>query len=179
MTERALAIETERLRLVVLLLEEVEALIAGDAERAGQLAGVEFPAGWPEEREAREGLPWHLRHLHADAEQVPWRIRVIVERCSGTVVGSINLKGPPSADGDVEIGWGIEERYRRRGYALEAAAAVVAWVSAQPGVKSLSATVPDDNAASLRLAAKLGMTRTSETRRGLPVWRRERHAPAP
>jgi hypothetical protein len=97
--ERLSTIETERLRLVVLLPEEVEALIAGDTERAGHLAGVVFPPGWPDEAEAMEGLPWHLRHLLADAAQIPWRIRVIVERSTSTVVGSINLKGPPSDTG--------------------------------------------------------------------------------
>ena len=38
--------------------------------------------------------------------QTPLRIRVIVERASDSVIGSINLKGPPNDVGDVEIGWG-------------------------------------------------------------------------
>ena len=124
-----------------------------------------------EEREAREGLSWHLRHLLADTAHIPWRIRLIVERSSRSVVGSINLKGPPSRDGDVEIGWGVVGHCRRRGYALEAATAVVGWVLAQPGVNALSATVPSDNVASQRLAAKLGMTLTGDTRRNLPLWK--------
>lgn len=161
MVERPASIETQRLLLLVLLLHELEPLVAGDVERAGRLAGVNFPPGWPEEREAREGLSTHI----------PWRIRLIVERSSSSVVGSINLKGPPSPDGDVEIGWGVVEHCRRRGYALEAAAAVTAWVLAQPGVNSLSATVPSDNVASQRLAAKLGMTLTGDTRRSLPLWK--------
>jgi RimJ/RimL family protein N-acetyltransferase len=166
-------IETKRLRLVALLAHEVEALVHGDAEGASRFVGVTFPPGWPEEREAREGLAWHLRYLQADAAHIPWRIRVIVERVSGSVVGSINLKGPPSAVGDVEIGWGIVERCRLRGYALEAASAVVAWVAAQPGVRSVSATVPSGNIASQRLAARLGMAPTTDIRRALPLWRLE------
>ena len=54
MVERPATIETERLLLLVLLPHELETLVAGDAERAGRLAGVNFPPGWPEEREARE-----------------------------------------------------------------------------------------------------------------------------
>ena len=38
---------------------------------------------------------------------------MIVERSSNTVVGSINLKGPPS-NGDVEIGWGLNTDARGR-----------------------------------------------------------------
>ena len=175
MIARPPAVETPRLRLVVLLSEEIRALIAGDAERAGRSAGVRFPAGWPDDPDAHEGLPWHLRHLEASESELPWRIRVIVEPGAGAVgrvVGSINLKGPPDGAGDVEIGWGVDRDRRRRGYALEAAAAVMAWVARQPGVLSLSATIPEDNLASQRLAAKLGLVITSEERRGLPLWLR-------
>jgi RimJ/RimL family protein N-acetyltransferase len=68
-------------------------------------------------------------------------------------------------DRDVEIGWGISEARRRRGYALEAVLAVVEWVLGQPGTQSLSATIADDNVASQHLAAKLGLVRTSRVRR--------------
>jgi [ribosomal protein S5]-alanine N-acetyltransferase len=86
-------------------------------------------------------------------------------------VGSINLKGPPDDKGGVEIGWGISESYRRRGYALEAASGVIDWVVRQPGATSLSATIDDDTVASQELAAKLGLVRTSGDRRGKPLWR--------
>src|SRR5215472_13616207 len=107
---------------------------------------------------------WIVRHI-------PWRMRVIVERSSNTVVGSINLKGPPSVAGDVEIGWGLVEHVRGRGYATEASAAVISWAQQQPGVTSISATIPDDNYPSQRLAKRLGLRRTTETRRDVPLWR--------
>jgi hypothetical protein len=37
--------------------------------------------------------------------------RVVVERATSLVVGSVNLKGPPDGDGDVEVGWGISESH--------------------------------------------------------------------
>jgi RimJ/RimL family protein N-acetyltransferase len=169
-TVRPATMETERLVVVSLLPEELEALIARDVERASRLVGFTFPPGWPEEREAREGLSWHLHHLLADPAHISWRVRVVVERSSGCVVGSINLKGPPNSSGDAEIGWGIVPASRRQGYALEATAAVIIWAMAQPGMSRISATVPDDNIASQRVAARLGMVRTVNTRRSLPVW---------
>jgi [ribosomal protein S5]-alanine N-acetyltransferase len=168
--ERPAAIETARLRLVALLPDEIRALIGGDTDRASESIDAMFPPGWPEGNDAREGLPWHLRHLEIDARHRAWRIRVIVERTTNTVVGSVNLKGPPDADGDVEIGWGITADRRGIGYAFEAAAAVIAWALAQPGTSSISATIPEDNVASARLAAKLGLSRTTLSRRGLPLW---------
>jgi len=162
-------IETERLILVVLLPEDIEALIAGELERAARLTGYAFTPD-PELGD----LGWHLSALRRDSRHLPWRMRVIVERSSSTVVGSINLKGPPTSEGDVEIGWGLIDTARNKGYATEAAAAVIDWALQQPGVNLVSATVPDDNHPSQRVAAKLGLIRTSETRRNLPLWSRER-----
>jgi ribosomal-protein-alanine N-acetyltransferase len=168
--ERPPLIETQRLRLLVLLPREIEALIAGDTAGAGRLASVTFASRWPEEPAARQGLPWHLSFLRSDPAQRLWRIRVMVERQTGEVVGSTSFKGPPDERGDVEIGWGVNENRRRRGYAFEAAAGVLAWAARQDGVRIVSATIPDDNEPSRRLAEKLGMVRTSDRRRELPVW---------
>jgi [ribosomal protein S5]-alanine N-acetyltransferase len=167
-------IESERLLLVALLPEEMEALIARDFERFSALSGLSFPPDNPDIGD----LGWHLRAIQADNKHLPWRMRVIVERTSKTVVGSINLKGPPTVAGDVEIGWGLIENVRGRGYDTEASAAVIKWARQQPGVSSISATIPDDNSPSQRLAKRLGLTRTSETRRDLPLWKYDVHSAA-
>jgi len=168
MNERPANIETERLFLICLRPEEIEAIIAGNFERVSQLTSVCFP---PDDPNRGVDWAWHLTALRADCNQLGWRIRVVVERSSNTVVGSINLKGPP-VGGDVEIGWGLNDNARGKGYAIEASGAVLDWVAQQAGVNSISATVPDDNFPSQRVAARLGLIRTSETRRGLPLWRR-------
>ena len=172
-SERPAHLETARLRLVALLPREIRALMVHDTNRASESAQVSFPAAWPDDPDAREGLPWHLKHLEADERQHAWRVRIVVERATNLVVGSVNLKGPPDASGDVEIGWGITETRRRRGYAFEAASRVIDWVFTQPGTVSLSATIPGDNLASQHLAVKLGLARTTEVRRNLPLWRRQ------
>jgi ribosomal-protein-alanine N-acetyltransferase len=175
---RPALIETQRLALVVLVAEEIRALLSVRTQLAEQLAGVAFPTGWPLDPEARGGLAWHLRHLEESASQRAWRIRVIVERTNRLVIGSISLKGPPDANGDVEMGWGVERDFRQRGYASEAAAAVATWVLEQPGVRVLTATIPDENDASQRVAERLGMVQTHEKRREVPLWRRVPLAPA-
>jgi len=171
MTRRPQNIETERLILVTLMPEEIEALIAGDLERFAVKTSFIFP---PEAADLGIDLLWHLNAIRADSSELSWRIRVVVERSSNTVVGSIDLKGLPSVDGDVEIGWGLIENARRKGYATEASAAVLNWVFQQAGVRSISATIPDDNSSSQSLAIRLGLIRTNEIRRKLPLWKCDR-----
>jgi [ribosomal protein S5]-alanine N-acetyltransferase len=151
-------IQTQRLTLSVLLPEEIEALIAGEVRCVELASGFKY---LPDDPNGGVDLGWHLRALQADNNQLPWRIRVIVERSSNTVVGSINLKGPPDNDGDVEIGWGLIE-----------------WAFQQPGVRSVSATVPDGNNASECVARRLGLTRIAATRRDMPLWKRGRNGRA-
>jgi ribosomal-protein-alanine N-acetyltransferase len=170
MRTRPGVIETPRLRLIALLPDELRALIARASGRASALLGAHIPYAFPSDQDARAGLSWHLQALSRDPAQVVWRLRVAVERSQGAVLGSINLKGPPDAHGDVEIGWGIEPLHRQQGYALEAAAAVLEWALRQRGVVTVSATISVDNTASQRLAARLGMRLTQDSRRGLPLW---------
>lgn len=167
---RPVTLETSRLSLVVLLPEEIRALIAGDAQGASRSAGVVFPSGWPDAADVREGLPWHLRHIERNPSHRPWRIRVVVDRTDCSVIGSINLKGPPDKTGDIEIGWGITESRRRQGYALEASCAVIVWALREAPVRTISATIADENEASQRLAVKLGLVRSDERRLGMPLW---------
>jgi RimJ/RimL family protein N-acetyltransferase len=166
--QRPADIQTERLILRVILPDEIEWLLAGEAHRLELANGLTYP---PDDPNRGIDLGWHLRALRADARQLPWRIRLIVERSSNIVVGSINLKGAPDAEGDVEIGWGLNLGHRGKGYATEAATAVMRWAFEQPGVRSISATVPEDNDVSQRVARRLGFTRTASTRRNLPLWK--------
>ena len=166
--QRPMDIQTERLILRVILPDEIAWLLAGDTGRVEAANGFKYP---PMDASLGIDLGWHLRALRADPKQLLWRIRIIIERSSNTVIGSVNLKGAPDTEGDVEIGWGLNEGYRGQGYATEAAAAVMRWAFEQSGVRSISATVPDDNDASKRLAQRLGLARTASTRRNLPLWK--------
>ncbi|WP_039946239.1 GNAT family N-acetyltransferase [Streptomyces sp. NRRL S-118] len=86
--------------------------------------------------------------------------RQIVERASGLVVGSIGLFWPPT-DGVVEFGYGIVASRRGRGYATEAARAVVEFALSAPEVRAVCAGVELSNPASVRVLEKAGLRRWS------------------
>ncbi|MEU5759827.1 GNAT family N-acetyltransferase [Nocardia sp. NPDC047648] len=86
--------------------------------------------------------------------------RLIVERSSGLVVGSIGLFWPP-ADGELEIGYGIVASRRGRGYATEATAALTAHAFTAPGVRVVRADVELSNPPSVRVLEKAGFEQVS------------------
>lgn len=87
--------------------------------------------------------------------------RLIVERQSGLVVGSISLLWPPS-DGALEVGYGIVPSRRGRGYAPEATRALVEFALSSPDVHTVYADVELSNPASVRVLEKAGLHRWSE-----------------
>ncbi|RFU86074.1 N-acetyltransferase [Streptomyces triticagri] len=81
--------------------------------------------------------------------------RLIIERESGAVVGSIGLFWPPTA-GILEIGYGIVPSRRGRGYATEATRALAEYALTAPDVHTVSATVDPSNPASIRVLERSG-----------------------
>ncbi|MEU5024830.1 GNAT family N-acetyltransferase [Streptomyces milbemycinicus] len=81
--------------------------------------------------------------------------RLIIERDSGLVVGSIGLFWPPS-EGILEIGYGIVASRRGRGYATEATRALAEYALTAPDVHTVSAAVELPNPSSLRVLEKAG-----------------------
>ena len=73
----------------------------------------------------------------------------------GTAVGELGFKGPP-VGGEVEIGYGVEPRYRNRGYMKEAAAALCDYGLSLPGVTSIAAYTGSENYASQNVLAACG-----------------------
>ena len=77
---------------------------------------------------------------------------------SGLAVGAIGLFWPPD-DGVIEVGYGVVESRRGRGYATEATRAMTAFGLTAPGVDEVFADVELANAASVRVLEKAGLRR--------------------
>ena len=128
-----------------------------DAEHvAAVVTGRRLP-GWASDFPS-EGDQVIARMLDRDGiADGPFGQRLVVERATGLVVGGIGLFGPPE-DGRIELGYGIVESRRGRGYATEAARALVAATLAQPGITEVVAGVDPANPASVRVLETAGFT---------------------
>ena len=104
---------------------------------------------------AQLSLAW-LAQFEASGASDPWVHGFrLVHRSSGNIVGFCSFKGPP-ADGVVEIAYGIAPEEQGKGYATEAAQALVAFARSFPEVKVIRAHTLADGAASKRVLEKCG-----------------------
>jgi RimJ/RimL family protein N-acetyltransferase len=78
------------------------------------------------------------------------------------VIGDCGAYSWPGSDGVVEIGYGLAEPYRGRGFASEAAKAMCAWLFTDAGATVITATgISIDNLASRRVLEKVGFALVS------------------
>lgn len=101
----------------------------------------------------REMIERNLQRFATDAGYGSW---AIVLRETGMPVGSVLLKPLPNGGGEIEIGWQVHPDSQGRGYATEAAGAVLA-AAFEGGLDEIWAVTLLDNARSARVCEKLGM----------------------
>jgi RimJ/RimL family protein N-acetyltransferase len=93
---------------------------------------------------------------------------VIEERATGKFAGDIGFADykrdlQPSLKDMPEIGWALPPRVHSKGYASEAARAVVAWGETHFGASRTACIIHPDNLPSIRVAEKCGYRETQRT----------------
>jgi [ribosomal protein S5]-alanine N-acetyltransferase len=141
----------------VSLAGALTALADGNLDEASRVAGVVLPEyfGAPDALRL-----WQLRagQVAGDAQSARWIARAAVAEPDGVVVGHAGFHGPPDADGMVEVGYSVDPAQRRRGYATAMLRELLRRAEAEPGVRTVRATIRPDNTASLATIAPFGFT---------------------
>jgi RimJ/RimL family protein N-acetyltransferase len=129
----------------------------------------------------RHVSPEWLARVIGSSQSDPWTHGfVIFRRDDLERVGQCGFSGPPERDGIVEIAYGVDAAFQGRGFATEAANALVSFAFADPRVVTVRAhTLPQENA-STSVLRKCGFCRAGESidHEAGPVWRWERHKTA-
>ena len=162
-TESALVIATGRLELRPLCGADAETLFAILADPAlYEYTGDEPPASINA-----------LRKIYASREprRSPdgtelWLNWVISDRLSAEAIGYVQASVSTTG---ADVAWVVGSHWQNRGYASEAAAAVVEWLRGR-GVTPIRARIHPRHIASQRVAAKVGLRSTGELRDGEEVW---------
>jgi len=110
-----------------------------------------------------------VARLHQSGSRGAWMI------VSGdTAVGLCSFKHPPG-DGEVEIGYGVARRWREKGHATRAIAALVEIARGDPTLLALTAETAITNPASAKVLERNGFipigTRQDEEEGDLVSWR--------
>ena len=151
-------IVTERLRMRPFTHDDAEAGFAAlwsDPEIGRWIGGAHGDLA-----QTRELIDAHLRNQERHGFS-QWAVE---EREGGALVGEVGLQPLEHLGPEIEIGWVIARRAWGRGYATEAARAWLDVAFGPLGLDAVLATVLPQNAASHRVAQRLGM-RLAPTRR--------------
>jgi [ribosomal protein S5]-alanine N-acetyltransferase len=175
----AAPLETRSLRLVPHAPEHLRALIRGP-EFYTQISGLVPATGLRDFLVSGDVSPEWLTALENASGADPWRFGfALVHTESGMVIGNAGFTGGPDGAGVVEIAYGVVPDFQGRGYATEAADALVLWARENGRVTVARAhTLPERNA-STRVLEKCGFRFVEEFTHptdGL-IWRWEKQAP--
>ncbi|HTW06655.1 MAG TPA: GNAT family N-acetyltransferase [Acidimicrobiales bacterium] len=144
-----------------LSLEPVTAQLALSIA-AGDVAGLGAAEGWPQAG-TKNGVALAIEHGHPAGWLVRWDDRVI---------GDCGIRSPVDDTGCVEIGYGLAELYRGRGFGTEVVVAISDWLLGQSSVSAVRATTLVTNAASRRVLEKAGFAIVGTTQDGVVYERR-------
>ena len=153
-------LQSHRLELVLMGAEFLEALVVGDASHAAHIGGLHIPD--PRIFSPRL-LRMRLHQMQTNPGIRPWLLRAIVIRESQILCGRIGFHSAPGpedlrdvAPDGVEIGYAVGERFRRQGYAKEAACALMRWAFGMHRQRCFILSISPENGASLAMARSMG-----------------------
>jgi len=146
-------LETERTRLTPLTGDIADAMMARDGDSLLSESRLKFPQPFQVPPMMHDDyLQAVSQRLKYEQGQAGWWGWLFFEKESRNVLGTIGVSGPPDDTGAVGMAFSIYSDKENQGYTKEANKAVVDWVLAQEGVKSLRMTIHPKNFAAVRIA---------------------------
>ncbi len=172
-------IETERLRLIPLSLDQLKNYIARP-EVLEQELGFDISRGIVTDRLRRAVAMKVTKMAHAGPAAYEWYTYwLIVVKDAPYGAGLAGFKGLPDDQGQVEIGYGIDPGYQNKGYMTEAVKGLIAWAFQDTRCRAVIApNTKKWNVASNHVLKKVGMRVYGETEDALD-WRIEKEEAAP
>ena len=151
-----MSLETNRLLLVPCT---VDLLRADGADRAefSRLVGAAVTEEWPPELYDEDARRWTIDKLESVPGFEEWAMWYVILRETRTLIGVVGYKGPPDAEGVVEVGYGILPAYQRNGFASEATNGLIARAFERPAVTAVAAETYPHLTPSLGVMRKNGM----------------------
>lgn len=151
------AIRTERLLLVPCDASLARAE-ADHRDAFFRQLGVDRPEVWPPENNDQNTIAFNLQKLTQGGDRAVgwWQWYFILEEAERRqLIGNGGFKGPPDADGLVEVGYALLDAFRGNSYAAEALTGLTDWAARHGARQAIVQTLPELQA-SIRTAQKAG-----------------------
>lgn len=172
-----MTIQTDNLILAAHLPRYLRALIHSK-EEFENIAGLRVADGIRDQLLSASGE--FMARVEAAKQSDPWQFGfAIIHEIDNVLIGTCGFSGPPDSNGVVEIAYGIAPAYQSRGYAAEAAMALIEFAQKDPRVTTICAHTLAETNASTRILEKCGFKKTADAvdpENNLAVWRWERAA---
>ena len=143
-------IETQRLELHHICAVDLITLYE-EPEDLGIYQGKPYSNPYRQLMDESGPLAWRVPQVKEDPTLNKWFVRWIVLKESREIIGSTSFHGAPDSDGMIEVGLGIQEKFRNQGFAREALRGYWLWALQHPAVKILRYTVSPENLPSIRV----------------------------
>jgi ribosomal-protein-alanine N-acetyltransferase len=154
-------LETEILKLIPLDVHNLRYSII-DRRKMERNLGVKTTDTELEDA-VREAMMTSLKMVLENKKDYLWSTSwEIVLKKENRIIGGLCFKGCPDEKGRVEIGYGMQEKYRGKGYTTEAVKELINWAFSFNSVTEIIAETEKDNLPSHRVLEKVGMEKYEE-----------------
>lgn len=157
-------LETTRLKLIPLSFEQVEKFRQLNNELEDELGLNRFDRELTERY--KDALQkYTLEWIRNDPVNILFAtVWIMVEKESNSIAGDIGFKRKADVNGNIEIGYSVQPKFRRKGYATEAIGELCKWAFTHSEVFAILAETLEDNEASIKALKNNGFIEVKHTR---------------
>lgn len=146
-------VQTERLYLVPFTLEICEEILQKNYS-VFEKFNLKIGKNWPDE-DFLESLPRVIQLLKKVDTPTGFESWMIIKKETNEIIGDVGFKGFHFLKNSCDIGYGIVQAERRKGFAYEACKGLITWVLETDPEITITATTHLSNSASIKLLKKL------------------------
>jgi [ribosomal protein S5]-alanine N-acetyltransferase len=162
------SLHTERLTLTPLTLENLESGLSSLVQLSDELRLPIVPTLFDGIVTRAVSMKIEKMRVAAVSDHLWFTYWLIIIKDLKIGAGMVGFKGIPNDLGEVEIGYGIEGPYRRKGYMTEAVIGLIHWAFQSPTCLAITATnVRLDNIASQHTLLHAGFTKVRTDKNGI------------
>ena len=144
---------TNRLILIPFTIKICNDILNNNFETIERL-GLKRGKNWPDS-DTLETLPKIISNLSKVFLPTGFESWMIIKKETNEIIGDIGFKGLNKLNNNCDLGYGIIESERRKGYAEEAAKSLINWVLNNDSSITITASTLIDNENSIKLLQKL------------------------